>query len=420
MIGLGVLTLGCELDQIEYPVRDESTFQIMHLGSLGDSFTAGFMSGGIEKTGQLACFANLLSKVMTGREMSLPLVDYPGIGSESGMTPLFVDETGDIIRDPLTVEPTDLALNLTYPAPYDNLGVPGSITRNLYETLEGGLFDLILRNVALPGGGTCLVQMGRLSPDIITAWSGNGEILGGVLDGNPQSDDPQAPAYVFPVEVFQTDFTEFCDRIEALNPKMVALANIPPFTYFPYARFFGTGSLPGINRWTMAEDLDGDDDPVSLVLLTAPIKACPECYLPSCEFNPATPCDTIPPEATLTVAERTLVEDAIAAYNAFIEEQADARGWALADVHAAFMALSGDDEDEPLNRAFPWLINPISGIGTKNDYSAFTLDGAHPSEKGHAYVANQFLAAFNDTYGTDYPLVDLADVENLAGFERAP
>ena len=421
--GLGFL--GCEKDTEELPTRNEQTFQLTHMGSVGNSLTAGFVNGGLEKTGQIAGFANLLSQVMTGREMQMPLVDSPGLGSESGKTPLFVNEDGDLIREPLTLPPQDLLLNLTYPVPYDNLGIPGATTHQILTTLfaeEVGnpMFDLILRNAALPSGGTAIQELERIKPDIITAWSGNNEILGGALSGSPQSVDPQAPGYVVPLADFQEAFRTLCDRIEALQPKIVALANIPPITDIPYTRFFGTGSIPGINRWIMEEDLDDDGDPVQLVLLHAPISGCPECFLPSCQFNPATPCDTIPANATLTVSEVQLITSAIDAYNAFLADEVASRGWALVDINAAFRALPRNPNVQELNVAFPWQVDPISGTGKQNHYSAFTLDGVHPSEKGQAHVANKFLEAINATYGTSYPMVDEDTVQNIAGFERAP
>lgn len=425
ILALGIGFLGCELDTQEPPVRTEQTYQGTYMGSVGNSLTAGFMSGGLEKAGQIASFPNHLSKVILGREMQMPIVDTPGLGSESGMTPLFINESGDLTREPLTVNPLDLLLNLTYPAPYDNLGIPGATTHQILTTLfadEVGnpMFDLILRNAALPSGGTAIEELERLSPDIITAWAGNNEILGGALSGSPQSDDPQAPGYVVPLADYQQDFRALCDRIAALQPKMVAIANIPPITDIPYTRFFGTGSIPGINRWIMEEDLDDDGDPVQLVLLHAPISDCPGCFLPSCQFDPATPCDTIPANATLTVAETELVTNAIADYNAFLAAEVASRGWALVDIHEAFLALPRSPNVQELNVAFAWQVDPLSGIGEQNHFSAFTLDGIHPSEKGHAHVANLFLQAFNETYETSYPLIDEEAVVNVSGFERAP
>jgi len=421
----GVAILGCELTADEHPPRTEGTHQLTPLGSLGNSLTAGYINGGIKFTGQLACFPNLLSQVMTGRSLQMPLVGEPGLGSESGMSPLYIDETGALTREPLTQDPTLMAMNLTYPVPYDNLGVPGATTNQILNVMAGdeadnALFDLILRNSALPGGGTCMGQMERIAPDILTAWSGNNEILGGALSGSPQSDDPLLPGYVVPLAAFQADFVEMCDRIEAMAPEMVAVANIPPITAIPYTRFFGTGSVPGVNRWVMEEDLDGDDDPVQLVLLHSPISDCVQCYLPSCQFDPQTPCDTIPADATLTVAETALIDGTIADYNAFIATEVADRGWALVDINTAFLALPTSSDDGPANVIFPWLVNPMTGVGTQNVNSAFTLDGVHPSEKGAAVVANEFLAAFNATYGTTYEMVDVEAIDNVVGFELAP
>ncbi len=428
---LGLGNLGCELDTEKPPVRDEQTVQLTHLGSIGNSLTAGFMGGGLEKAGQFSSFPNHLSQVITNRAAQMPLIDSPGLGSESGMTPLFVDESGDITRDPLpTQNPLDLALNISYPLPYDNLGVPGAtthqiLTTHLADEVGNPFFDLILRNKAdgsgLPSGGTAMEELERIRPDFITAWSGNNEILGGALSGSPQSDDPQAPGYIVPVGDFEPDFIEMCDCIEALEPLAVAIANIPPITAIPYTRFFSTGSNP-FNRWVMEEDINSTShaDSVELVLLTAPISECIQCFLISCQFDPGTPCDTIPPYATLTFAEVELINNTIDDYNAFIAAEVTGRGWAFVDVNAGFLTLPNNPNVDELNVAFPWQVDPIAGTGEQNMYSAFTLDGVHPSEKGNAQVANWFLEALNGVYGTSYPLIDVDAIQNVSGFERAP
>ncbi|MBC8423357.1 hypothetical protein H8E07_04480 [bacterium] len=423
----GVAIVGCELTVDEHPTRVDETHQQSHMGSLGNSLTAGFINGGIEMKGQLASFPNLLSQIMTGRAMQMPWVAAPGLGSESGMTPLFVDEDGDLTRAPLTVGPIELALNLTYPLPYDNLGIPGVTTDHILNVMfsaeiGNATVDLILRNAALPGGGTPVAQMARIQPDVLTAWSGNNEILGGALSGSPQSVDPMSPGYVVPFADFQADFLELCDRIAEIAPEMVAVGNIPPITAIPYTQFLVPRPLGFYGpRFVMEEDIlsDSHADSVQLVLLTAPVGDCSDCFFTSCQFNEFD-CDTIPDWATLTFGEVELLETAVADYNAFIATEVADRGWAMVDINAAFLALPTTPAGVPVNTYFPWLIDPLSGIGTKNANSAFSLDGVHPSEKGHAVLANAFLEAFNDHYGTAYEMVDVESIENVSGFELAP
>ncbi len=432
VLGLGLGAAGCELDETDLPTRNDSTFQQTHLGALGNSLTAGFQNGGLEQKGQLACFANRLSQVMTGRSLMMPLIGEPGLGSESGMTPLFVDTDGGIKREPLpSPDPTSLIdpRILTYPLPYDNLGVPGATTKQILfkESAADAIkpdnpfFDLILRNSGLPATGPAIEHMQRLKPDILTVWTGNNEILGGALSGSPQSTDPTAPGFIVPAAAFEADFLALVDSIETIGADIVAIANVPPITAIPFTRFFSTGSIPGVNRWSMEEDLDGDSDDVELVLLTAPLSDCIQCYLPgSCGLLNPPDCRTLPANTTLTTAEVQLINDTVAAYNAIIAREATAHGWALVDINSEFQNLPTTPTAEPINVAFPWQVNPISGEGTQNTASAFTLDGVHPSERGHAVVANLFLDAINATYGTDYAHVDVASVENVAGFERIP
>ncbi len=446
VLALGCMCLsGCELDEVEFDERNDATLPAPGdaIGSLGNSLTAGFQNGGLQQKGQDASFPNLLAQTILGRTMSMPLVDSPGIGSEIGLSPLFARPNGgggaDLTREPLTVEPAELGLNTRFPIPYDNLGVPGATTAQILRERNGGLFDLILRNLddpatpnvneGLPSGGTCIEQLELIKPNIITVWSGNNEILGGSLSGSPQGTNASDPdTYIVPLSEFEPDFLELLDRVQALNPKMVAVANVPPIAAIPYTKFWNisppTAPFPGNPRWLMEEDKDGpdtdgnpnngDDDPVMLVLLPAPVGDCIECYDPRVCGGVGQPCTDIPAEFTLSLSEVTLINDTIAAYNAVIEREATARGFAFVDVNAAFLELpTSSSAVAPLNAAFP--INPSTAA--VNLGSAFTLDGVHPSERGHAEVANLFLEAFNLQYGTSYPMYELTSIRNEAGLE---
>jgi hypothetical protein len=171
----------------------------------------------------------------------------------------------------------------------------------------------------------------------------------------------------------------------------------------------------------MEEDIlsSSHEDSVELVLLTAPISECKDCFFASCQFNEFE-CDTIPAWATLTFGEVAFLNETITEYNDFIQSEVGSRGWAYVDIYSAFLDLPAGSDDEPVNTYFPWLIDPLSGEGTHNVNSVFSLDGVHPSEKGHAVLANEFLTAFNDHYGTAYGMVDVDAIANISGFELAP
>ncbi len=100
--------------------------------------------------------------------------------------------------------------------------------------------------------------------------------------------------------------------------------------------------------------------------------------------------------AVLTNAEVADVKAATDAYNTTIQNVASAKGLALVDTKAIMTQL--------LNGGirfgnYHMTASYITG-GT------FSLDGIHPSARGYAYIANQFLKAIGVTYGSSIPEVN--------------
>mgnify|MGYP001818687866 CR=1 FL=1 len=132
--------------------------------------------------------------------------------------------------------------------------------------------------------------------------------------------------------------------------------------------------------------------------------------------------ESIPGTLTLTVDEYQDVLAVADGYNDVMERECTARGWAYVDVNGAFSALPGDPtvpaNSGQLNRIFAWFDYTGDGTPEQNPYSAMTLDGVHPSEKGYAAIANLFAEALNATYGESYgPMIDVDAVNNTSGFE---
>jgi lysophospholipase L1-like esterase len=421
---VAALFLGCSAEEPQAPeiAPPESP---MGMGALGNSLTAGFINAGLIRGGQEASFPNLIAQQALGHGLQMPLVAEPGIGSTPGLSALYVNEEGKITADPVA-DPTALLLNATYPIPYDNLAVPGATTQDLLQATDAttsqsgtnAFFDAILRNANLPPGGkTALDQMAALKPDLLTLWIGNNDILGGALSG-----DPEIGVNVTPLDAWQQMMTQIFDRVEAMGARYVAVANIPGIPTIPYFTTVPLGVAVDtfFVRWRMEENEDGDPDTVKLVLLSAPVTDPDSAahYLPP----PFGIGDRILPSSlTLTESEVNLLNDQITAFNDFLAQEVPRRGWAYVDVYSELAGLPDDPGQlGMLNAIFPWIQDPDTGEYFQNEMSAFSLDGIHPSERGHARLANVFIQALNATYGLDIPQVDEASVHNVVGFERAP
>jgi hypothetical protein len=105
----------------------------------------------------------------------------------------------------------------------------------------------------------------------------------------------------------------------------------------------------------------------------------------------------------LVPSEIEEIRIATVAFNLVIKAAADAKGLAFVDANALMYRIANGG---------------ISGNGY-NVTSAFvtgggfSLDGVHPTPRGYALIANEFVKAINTTYGSNLKGVNLADYRIL-------
>lgn len=104
-------------------------------------------------------------------------------------------------------------------------------------------------------------------------------------------------------------------------------------------------------------------------------------------------------EWVLLPPEKQEVMEATVIFNEIIRTVAEQYGLALVDINRIFdeVAATGVYFDE-----FYMTSDIITG-------GAVSLDGLHPTARGYAYLANQFLKAINSTYGSNLPPVKAVD-----------
>ncbi len=440
VLAVGLLALaGCAPDDPSAPPRVAGQIPPARVAAIGNSLTAGFLNDGLIAPGQQASYANLVARQVTGRDMTMPLVDFPGLagspdpetGAPRGMA--YVTPQGQLAyRDlpagnPLAVV-QGLLLASALPGPYDNMGVPGAFTSDLVEATSstnsvrpGNVFyDVILRNAALPPGDTtqldqleALIENGLPQTGVLLFWIGSNDVLIGGLSG-----DPVLGENITPVSAYGGLIDAIFGRLDALGVPQTAVLNIPDITVIPFV----TSIAASLAQESLSPAaLNTDEDDVVYVLLPAQTLLFePDGSIDLDYVAGATPTpESLPSSLTLTQAEVALLQDTVAGFNDHLAAavQEPGRGWALVDVNTLLSDLSPDPTAQPLNRAFPLVPVPDVGI-VQNTSTVFSLDGVHPAEKGHARVANAVIDALNATYGTQYPQVDESAVENTIGFEE--
>ncbi|HET9226653.1 MAG TPA: SGNH/GDSL hydrolase family protein [Thermoanaerobaculia bacterium] len=384
----GVLALALILPVAVAAQVDTGNADFSRYVAVGDSLTAGFMSGGLGRTAQIDSYPILIFRQTTGQTSGFeqPLVSDPGIPAVLELKSL----------SPLIIGPKPGAgqpLNLNLQRPYNNLAVPGADVHDAVATVtdNGGLHDLILR-----GLGTQLQQAIALNPTFATVWIGNNDVLGAALSGRVIEG-----VTITPVAQFEADFRTVVNAFASRGVEM-AIANIPDVAGIPYVTTIPFVVVnPATNQPVIVNGnvvpLIGPNGlltPNDRVLLTARAELAQGKGIPVALGGSGQP---LSDAVVLSAAEISTITARIAAYNNFIRSEATRVNAAHVDMNAVFREIA--------TTGFP-----VGGIVLTENFltgGIFSYDGVHPNAIGYALVANLFLEAINDQFDGEIPLVNL-------------
>ena len=108
-------------------------------------------------------------------------------------------------------------------------------------------------------------------------------------------------------------------------------------------------------------------------------------------------------KAILSAGEAALVKAATDAYNVKIKAVATAKGLAFVDANALMAQVSNGGIAS----------NGFTVTGAFITGGGFSTDGVHPSPRGYALIANEFIKSINLTYGSNLKGVDLGNYRVL-------
>ena len=375
----GALALALLLPLTAFAV-DTGSADFTRYVAIGDSITAGFMSGGLSQVAQRNSYPFLIYRQATGKTTGFeqPLVSPPGIPAQLELRSL----------SPLVIAPKaglGSPLNLNLPRPYDNLAVPGARVHDTVATVtdNGGLHDLILR-----GQGTALQQAAFLHPTFATVWIGNNDALraatsGRVIEG----------ITLTPVAAFEADYRTIANTLAGAGAKL-AFATIPDVTTIPFVTTISSFiTLPSGQQVPLIGPnglLTANDH----VLLTAQAELAVGKGIPVALGGSGQP---LSDSSVLDAGEAATISARVNAYNAIIRTVAQEKNAALVDVNVAFT-------DAAVHGV------PVGGLTFTPSFltgGLFSYDGVHPTAFGYAYLANLFIAAINDHYNGDISPVNL-------------
>jgi lysophospholipase L1-like esterase len=452
-----MLSAGCKEDETTVtqppPPPNTGSANFTTYVAVGNSVTAGYQSDALSQRDQPQSFTNLLAKqVQTPFE--IPLIKDPGIGGRIrvvSLSPL------TLVQEQSVPPSASSNLNIALPRPYNNLGIAGAIMYDIMDTTDASanfvnksaargnpFFALVLRNAAL--GRNVFQQARNLAPTFITCWIGNNDVLGYATSGGLAGSNAGlfAPPRTLPTEtiLFGLWYNQILDSLRSIpSVTGIVTANIPNIAALPFFTTLGPQIHPRIPPFLpMRYQRNGNKGPATdtttlggapsdpYILLTgyayAPLLGHPtgkwyrdlaamrgvpvdSVIAPGIDttkpfgFHPQNPW---PDALTLDDGERTIAGNAITAFNSAIAGAASARGIPVVDVGALF--------DQVLARQvyYPELGTFSSDFITGG---TFSYDGVHPSSRGQALIANEFIKKINEQFGAQIPPVSVPSVPGM-------
>lgn len=406
-LALGILALGAchsddSLNPPSAPPVPSAGALFQRYVSMGNSITAGFQSAGINDSTQARSYAVLLAGAM-GASFVRPSLNLPGC------PPPFVNNVTQTRLSfpggPVTTGSSCFLrqANLTP----NNVAVPGARATEILTNFGVPVSSSNALTLLFLGGRTQLQAMADQDPTFVSLWIGNNDVLGALTSLT----NPGNPLAVTPIPAFQAQYTQILDSIESMGASAV-LISVADVSVIPYASrgsvYWCIKNQPACGSFPAAfppgftvnnncapgaaiPGMKGDS-----ILVPWPIGV-PR--IATAAGGGSTTLDCSVDADVVTPGEYAGLRDAVAGYNAFIQSEATARGWAYVDINAPLLQAVGLGVIPP----FPDLSAALGG-GNVGFGPLFSLDGVHPSTTAHRLVADSVASAINLKYSTSIPI----------------
>ncbi len=432
--------------------------------AIGNSLTAGYQSNALYHSSQIYSYPKLISDQLDAAGANLGTFQQPLYSDPGNADPLtgkaaqykLVNLVGPIIG-PIG-EPAGVPENLALARQYDNLGIPGAIIYDFLDTTNiaskaaarnNAFFQLVLRSNP-PFGASILAQAVALSPDLVTFWLGNNDVLGYATSGGT-SKNIVGTVGPTPATTFQQLYGASIGALRAALPHAkILVGNIPDVKAIPFFTTIGPQVAAGVKGAMAANsavvglfyEKSGEVVATSYTNFTHPqsdplitLEAGPYALLlghPTGQwyrdlaasqgipfanlyasyqaagidttkpfgFHPQNP---FPDALVLDSAEQATTEQAISAFNGSIAAIAATNNAAVVDFNAFFNGVKAHGVT-------------VNGETFKTDYVSgglFSLDGVHPTSKGYGILANQYIKTMNASFGMHVPYVNINNLPGL-------
>lgn len=325
---------------------------------LGDSIGEGVQSADANSATQPNTYLALIAAQM-GDPFPLPLIrtsPWGVVGSTSGRS---------------RIDPTALVANLA---------VSGASSGSILTDSAGQPVDDETDLVELPRTGTQIGIAQQLQSPLVVCWIGNNDVLGTAL----AFDDMDA-SQITSQQDFAANFQTVVADLSGWNAKVV-YANIPDITRIGFLfspadlqLFLGSSySLP-----------EGSYTSLAAMLLI--------------RMGLLPPLILRDPSWVLDATEVATIQAAITGFNQTIAADAAAAGMPVVDINALMNQMAANP---PTVGGVPLLLRYNGGL--------LSLDGVHPSDIGHALIANAFIRTMNATWHMGIPKLSASQLTSIA------
>ena len=372
--------------------------------AMGNSITAGVQSAGINDSTQSRSYAALLAAAM-GTDFVIPRLSMPGCPP-----PFLNNLTQERVNLPGLPPATGTTcyLRRTNQTP-NNVAVPFARVIEALDNLAQPHSRANALTLLFLGGRTQVQAMADQDPTFVTLWIGNNDAITSLTDlANPGRLDSLTP-----VNTFTVQYTQLLDAIEAAGAQ-AALVSVADVSVIPYAsrgavywciknQPLACGPFPA--AFPAAFTVNDNCAPIATgipgakgdsVLVPWPIGVA---RIGDALQGTATTIDCSVDTDVVTPAEYAGLRAAVAGYNAFIQAEAAARGFAYLDINLPLGAAVLAGQIPP----FPDLSQALTG-GNVLFGPFFSLDGVHPSTLAHRVVADSLASVINQKYSTTLPV----------------
>lgn len=457
---LGALLSGCTDSAPSGPTPGLGSVTVKKYVAVGNSLTAGYQSNGLYESVQMYSFPNLISQQLV--KAGAPLDTFqqplysdpgnadPGPGSNAGKSQRYAILNFSDPKNPV-IGPEGKApgspTNSLLARPYDNLGIPGiPIASFLVDTMVtpvAGFGPLVLRSPIFPNSvykQILLMKVMGQTPDLVTFWLGANDVLGFAITGGTSPTSPTNATQF--AGLYKQALDSLRNALPSAKTKII-VATIPDVRAIPFFNTVGpkiAASLPaGVYlRYQKHGNTGPSFDSTRLTESSAPlvtlkagsyaallkdtsitsrgqwyrdlatslgvsVAAVIGAGIDTTKYFGLDPRNPLPDALMLDASEQTTTINFVNEFNATIQSVAASDN---ADVFDAYSFFNGVKANGYSIAGEKYTADYISG-------GLFSLDGVHPSSRGYAIVANEFIKIMNSKYGMSVPYVDLSRIPGI-------